>query len=758
MPDVGIDDVFFDLGGHSLLAAKLIGRIRSALDAELRLRDLFAAPTPAGLAEILDGAATARPALRPGVRPDLVPLSPAQSRLWFLDQFDGPGSAYHIAHTLRLSGPLDTTALADAVTDLMTRHEALRTVYPAVDGRPVQHVLPVAAATIRELAADEIAAEAHRPFDLAAEPPIRVAVAHVGQDEHVLLVTLHHIAGDGASMRPLLADLAHAYTARATGDSPQWAELPVQYVDYTLWQRDLLDGALCARQLDFWRTHLAGIPARIDLPTDRPRPTHPTHRADIVGLTVPAETSRALQALAAGHGTTLFMVLHAALAALLTRLGAGFDVPIGTVVAGRSDPALDDLVGFFVNTLVLRADTGGDPTFVELLRRVRNVDLAAMDNADLPFDRLVEELNPDRAEHHPLFQTMLVLQNNDGATLSFGDAACVPEPVWNVTAKFDLTFGLTETADGLTGHLEFDTDLFDVDTARAIAARLVRLLTAVAAEPETRMTAIDLLDADERHRILTDWSGSDPARIDRCVHELIADQAARTPDAVALIHGDTRVTYAQLDNHANVVARELVAAGVMPGDVVGIRLDREPSLVVAVLGALKAGACYTMLDPSFPAERLDLLVRVANPRVVVESVPAMPVGFVAAPVVAVSPAVSACLMFTSGSTGKPKGVLAPHRAIVATLMGQDFVDFSGIWLQCSPLSWDAFALELFGPLLHGATCVLQPGSTPEPAVIAELICSQAVTTVHLSASLLNFMIDEYPDVFAGVRQVMTGGE
>ncbi|HEX9335247.1 MAG TPA: condensation domain-containing protein, partial [Pseudonocardiaceae bacterium] len=532
----------------------------------------------------------------------------------------------------------------------------------------------------------------------------------------------------GWSTGPLLADLAHAYTARVTGKCPQWSELPAQYADYTLWQRDLLD-TVVPRQLDFWRDHLAGAPASIELPTDRRRPDQPTHRGDAVSLHLPAEALGSLHRLATGQGATLFMVLHAALAALLTRHGAGTDVPIGTVVAGRTDEALDDLVGFFVNTLVLRTDTSGDPTFTELLRRVRDVDLAAYDHVDVPFDRLVEELNPNRADRQPLFQTMLVLQNTGTGDYELPGLRVDTVDVGTGAAKFDLTLGLAETDDGLTGSLEFDADLFDRATVAGIADRLIRLLTAVAAEPGTRIGAVDLLGTEDRHTILNNWSGHHSETPDRCVHELIADQAVRTPDAVALVHGDMRVTYAQLDNHANLLARELVADGVVPGDVVGIRLDRDPGLVVAVLAALKVGACYTMLDPSFPAERLNLLVRVASPRVVVDSVPAMPVEPVAAPAVVVSPADSACLMFTSGSTGKPKGVLAPHRAIVATLMGQDFVDFSGVWLQCSPLSWDAFALELFGPLLHGATCVLQPGSRPEPAVIAELIVGLGISTV-----------------------------
>ncbi|HEX9335446.1 MAG TPA: condensation domain-containing protein, partial [Pseudonocardiaceae bacterium] len=691
---VSPDDNFFDLGGHSLLAAKLAGRVHTALGTRLRIQDVFGASSVGELAARV-GPSVDRPPLTARQRPDRIPLSPAQARLWFLAQADADRGAYTVANTLALPADIDVPALRAALNDLVDRHESLRTVFPVAEGTPYQLVLPasrnVDLPVVAVLAHDRDGAVRDRvdvPFDLVADLPIRATLLRT-DDEYLLVLVLHHIASDGWSMSKLVGDLAAAYTARAAGEAPQWTPLPVQYADYTLWQRDV-PGA--AEQLDFWRTALAGAPDRIDLPIDRPRPAEPTHRSGTLSVHLPSELHAALAALARQHGSTLFMVLHAALAALLTRLGGGTDITIGTGVAGRTDPALDDLVGFFVNTVVLRTDTAGDPTFRELLHRVRAADLAAMDNADVPFDRVVEELNPVRAGHHPLFQTMLMLQTNDVAEITAGDITWAARPVQNTVAKFDLTFTLAASEDGLHGHLEFDTDLFDTATAACLIDRYTLLLTACAADPDRRLGALPVMAERERQQLLVDWNGGDPAPIDRCVHELIADQAVRTPDAVALVHGDMRVTYAQLDNHANVLARELLAAGVVPGDVVGIHLDRDPNLVVAVLGALKVGACYTMLDPSFPAERLDLLVRVASPRVVVDSVPAMPVEPVAAPVVSVSPADSACLMFTSGSTGRPKGVLAPHRAVVATLMGQDFVDFSGVWLQCSPLSWDAFAL------------------------------------------------------------------
>ncbi|GAA1293377.1 hypothetical protein GCM10009634_46940 [Saccharothrix xinjiangensis] len=798
---VGLDDGFFDLGGHSLLAAKLIGRVRAALDAEVGVRDLFDAPTPAALSGRLDRVAQGRPALTPAPRPDEVPLSYAQARLWFLDQLEGAGAAYNVPHAVRLRGALDAEALRAALTDVVRRHEALRTVFPSLDGVPQQVVRPAEDVLIGlpvrhvdESEVDGIARRAAREaFDLTAELPVRATLLRVADDDHVLLLVLHHIAGDGWSMGPLLTDLTTAYAARLAGAAPDWAPLPVQYADYTLWQRELLGDpddptSPLARQLEFWRQALAGVPDELPLPADRARPVTASGRGESVPVTLGAALHRDLLDLARAGGATLFMVLQAGFAALLTRLGAGTDVPAGSPVAGRADEALDELVGFFVNTLVLRTDTGGDPTFRELLARVRDTDLAAYDHQDVPFERLVEELNPVRSlSRHPLFQVMLVLQNNAEARIEVPGLAVEVHPVDTGAAKFDLTLGLREEHDetgapaGITGSLEFATDLFDRTTAAALAARLGRMFAAVVADPDTRISRPELLEERERRGLLAAWTDTAAdAPVDRCAHELVAAQARRTPDAVALVHGDATVTYGELLERVNRLAAELVARGVRTGQVVGVLLDRDVDLVVSVLAALTAGAGYTTLDARFPVRRLaELVERTGAPLVITRrrladrlaDVPRLvlddPVdaGLVAArpataPDVPVDPADVACVMFTSGSTGTPKGVVAPHRALVGTLLSQEYVDFSPeqVWLQCSPVSWDAFALELFGPLLSGATCVLQPGPTPEPALVRDLVARHRITTVHLSASLLNHLLDEYPDALVGVEQIMTGGE
>ncbi|MFC5286577.1 amino acid adenylation domain-containing protein [Actinokineospora guangxiensis] len=791
-PSVTLDDDFFALGGHSLLAARLVARLRAVFGVRVSLREVFDGPTPAALDARLDTARTCGIALTPMPRPQRLPLSSAQARLWALDRVHGPGAAYNVPVALRLRGALDVPALRAALADVIARHEPLRTLFPEADGTPAQLVLPAAEPAITRLECAEadvpahVAAAARVPFALAEDAPLRVTLLAVGPEEHVLVLVLHHIAGDGWSMRPLLRDLADAYAARLGGAAPGWAALPVQYADYTLWQRAALaEGGLLESQLAHWRGALAGLPPEATLPFDRPRPAVASHRGDSVPLTVDADVHRGLVALARATGSTVFMVLRAAFAALLGRLGAGADVPLGTPVAGRADETLDELVGFFVNTLVLRTDLTGDPTFRELVQRVRETDLAAHDNQDVPFERLVEDLNPARTPaRHPLFQVMVVLQNGGGtdaaASLALPGVEVAAEPGADTgAAKFDLTLGLSERfADGLpsgvSGALEYATDLYDRETAVAVVERLVRFLAAVAADPDVPIGAVDLHTAEERHRQAVLWNSAGRCpHPEATLHGLIAELASAGGDRPALLGAD-RLSRGELDAESDRLARAILAEGVTPGAAVAVCLPRGADLVVAVLAVLKAGAAYVPVDVDHPAERVRALLAQARPALSLVG-PDTPAALLAAvgPAIgvaarargtAVLPVVpadaAACVMFTSGSTGKPKGVVVSHRALVATLTGQDYVGFDedAVWLQCSPVSWDAFALELFGPLLAGAACVLQPGQSPDPARIRDLVERHGVTTMHVSASLLNFLVDEHPSVFDRVREVMTGGE
>src|SRR4029077_2244177 len=501
---VGIDDNFFALGGHSLLATRLISRVRATLDVEVAIRSLFEAPTVAGLVQRLGDVGSARAPLRVQERPAEVPLSYAQRRLWFLDRLGGGSSPYTIPLAVRLRGELDRVALEGALGDVVERHESLRTIFPERGGVPRQEVVSASAAgvglSVSAVSEGELSgaltAAACVGFDLSREVPLRAHLFVLGEREHVLLLVLHHIAGDGWSLSPLARDLGEFYAARRAGRAAELPALPVQYADYTLWQRSVLgdesEGASAiSRQLLFWRERLSGVPDQIELPFDHGRPAVSSYRGGGVGFELPASLHGGLLELARGSGASLFMVLQAGLVALLTRLGAGTDIAIGSPIAGRTDGALDDFFGFFVNPLVLRTDASGAPSFRELVGRVRAGNLAAYSHQELPFERLVEVLNPARSlSRHPLFQVMLVLQNNAELGLELSGLSASFEAVATASAKFDLSLSLVERrgADGspagIEGTLEYASDLFDRSSVEAIAGRLVRLLEGAVADPE----------------------------------------------------------------------------------------------------------------------------------------------------------------------------------------------------------------------------------------------------------------------------------
>ena len=522
---VGVDDSFFDLGGDSLSAMRLIAAVNTGLDAGLAVRALFEAPTVAQLAPRIGGDAGGLEPLVAVERPAVVPLSFAQSRLWFLDQLQGPSPVYNMAVALRLSGRLDAEALGAALADVVGRHESLRTLFVAARGdtrsswwcRPSgptsagRSLMPPAG---RRTGWRRPSSEAARhPFDLAAEIPLRARLFRVADDEHVLVAVVHHIAADGWSVTPLVGDLGVAYASRCAGQAPGWAPLAVQYVDYTLWQRaqlgDLADSdSPIAAQLAYWEQALAGMPERLVLPTDRPYPPVADYRGARVAVDWPAELQQRVRGVAREHNATSFMVMQAALAVLLAKLSASAEVAVGFPIAGRRDPALDELVGFFVNTLVLRVDLAGDPTVAELLAQVRRRSLAAYEHQDVPFEVLVERLNPTRSlTHHPLVQVMLAWQNLPGqdndpaAGLALGDLQVTPLPADTHTARMDLTFSLaerwTEAGEpaGIGGAVEFRTDVFDAASIEALIERLERVLVAMTADPTRRLSSVDLLDA-----------------------------------------------------------------------------------------------------------------------------------------------------------------------------------------------------------------------------------------------------------------------
>ncbi len=798
---VGPDDSFFDLGGHSLLATRLMARLRTALGAELPLHTLFEAPTPAGLAaalEATDAVLAARPVLRPTARPEAVPLSFAQQRLWFLDRLAGPGRTYNIPAVLRLSGRLDLPAFEAALADVVGRHESLRTLFPEVAGAPVQQVLRAEEArprlevvdTTEQELAGLLADAAGHAFDLSRELPIRAWLFRTGPEQTTAVLLLHHIAADGWSTAPLCQDLSVAYSTRLRGLAPQWTPLPVQYPDYALWQRELLgdeeaSDSLSSGQLQYWRETLAGMPQELMLAQVRRGSIHPggteTFRVD-------PETHRRLVALARTERATLFMTLQSGLAALLSRTGAGTDIPLGTVVAGRTEEALDQLVGFFVNTLVLRTDVSGDPSFRTLLRRARTVALDAHAHQDIPFERIVEELNPARsAGRHPLFQVALALQNNAAAALSLDGLTVEAAEAPAGAAKFDLSFTFAEAftaegePDGLEGAVEFTADLFEPGAVAVLAERLQRLLAAWAREPDRRVGEAEILTAEEREQLLTRWQGPADTAAAVTLTELFRNQVERTPQAVAVAFEDTRVSYRDLDERSNGLARRLIELGVTAESRVAVLQQRSVDLVVSILAIVKAGGAYVPLDLRAPANRMASVLAETGSAVlltdsasqdypVLDALPAVTTHVVTvdrthchpssvAPAVAVHPDQLAYVMFTSGSTGKPKGIEITHRDVAAFALDRCWADRQETRILLhSPTSFDSSTYELWVPLLTGGRIVVAPPGDLEPPTLARLISEQGLTSVLMAAGLFRVLAEERPEAFAGLREVLTGGD
>ncbi len=789
---VGRRDSFFALGGHSLRAVQVISRVRQMLGVDAALGDLFARPVLADFARGLASAARSDlPAIVPAERGAEVALSFAQQRLWFLEQLGGTGRAYHMPTRLRLRGELDRDALVRALDRIVERHEALRTTFHSVDGQPVQRIAPAqgfalvqydlrnhadAEAELRALVADESVAA----FDLEHGPLIRGRLVRMAADDHVLLVTMHHIVSDGWSMGVLTGELSTLYTAFQRGDADPLAPLPVQYADYAAWQRKWVDGEVLQQQVDYWKTTLSGAPELLELPTDHVRPLVQSHAGAVAGVELDEELTAGLKALSQRHGTTLFMTLMAAWATVLSRLSGQDDVVIGTPTANRGRREIESLIGFFVNTLAVRMDLSGAPTVAELLGRVKERALGAQDHQDIPFEQVVDLVQPARSmAHSPLFQVSFAWQNNPKGSLelpglklgSVGAAA-------HTTAKFDLALEMQEAGGRIVGGVTYATSLFEEATIERYLGYLRTVLAAMAADEQQTVDRLPLLSAGERRQVVEEWNATD-AEFPRHtpIHELVQAQAERAPQAIALVHDDRTLTYAELDARANQLANYLRTRGVAADDRVAVLVPRSLELVVAELGVLKAGAVYVPIDPSAPAERIAYMVADSGSRVMLGlqgaalaelpgvervDVDALPADLSTEdPRVARSSDEGAYVMYTSGSTGQPKGVLVPHRAIARLLINNGYAEFNEqdrVAFGANP-AFDATTVEVWAPLLHGGRIVVvAQGVLLDPDALTRLLAEEGVTVLFLTTAIFNQHAATIPHVLAGLRYVLTGGE
>ncbi|WP_327381583.1 non-ribosomal peptide synthetase [Streptomyces sp. NBC_01207] len=776
---VGIHDNFFDLGGHSLLATRTVSLMRQELGREVTVRDLFTSPTVEQLAEVINGAVSATDSVElvPVPRAEGgLPLSFAQQRLWFLEQLGLDGLDLTVPAMLRVRGGLDVEALETAFSGLVTRHEVLRTRFViGAQGEPVQVIDepgPVRIPLIdlsgvhdrasRETQARETAdTEAVRPFDLTTDALLRVSLIQISDEDHIMVLAMHHIVSDGWSIGILTRELGELYAAAVQNRDAKLPELPLQYADYAIWQRQWLQGDILERQLGYWRNQLTGLEP-LELPTDHPRPAERTGNGTSLQFDISPETTAGLRTLAADTGTSLYMVLLAAFNILLGTYARRDDIAVGTPIAGRNRAEIEGLIGFFVNTLVIRSDLSTNPTFQDFLTQIKDTTLAAYDQQDLPFERLVEELHPERdLSRTPLFQVMFILQNAAEEAWQFADLDIDTHPNPSKVAQFDLTLSLQETSEGLKGLLLYSTDLFEAPTMQRLAGHFENLLTSVITDPTAALSDLDILSEAEKHQLVVEWN--DTAADfphDRCIHELVEAQASEQPDAPAVIFGDQELTYAQLNAKANQLAHHLRTLGVGPDTLVAVCLDRGPNLIVALLGILKAGGAYVPLDPQYPAERLAfMLADTAAPILLTQNslrtqlpdhnaqtvftdtdadtITAFPD---TNPDHQTTPDHLAYVIYTSGSTGTPKGVMIQHSGVVnmaGALQTEYRLHRGSRILQFASLAFDGSAFEIYSILGIGGTVVV--ASRPQLMPGGELentIRTYGINTITLPPSVL----------------------
>ncbi|MED5814022.1 amino acid adenylation domain-containing protein, partial [Mycolicibacterium sp. 050232] len=817
LPRVGVDDSFFDLGGDSIMAMRVVAAVNTSLDAGLAIRTLFDAPTVAQLAPHVSEDSDRRAPLVAGERPRLIPLSYAQQRLWFLNRFEDGAATYNMPIAFRINGALDLGALDAALDDVITRHESLRTVFRDADGVPSQKVLPAQQGLWRrggpavvQVAEDDLGGEltalAGYTFDLASEIPIRAQIYAVGPEQYVLGIVLHHIVFDGWSMAPMARDVSEAYRSRTLGQAPDWSPLPVQYADYTLWQQGWLGSesdpdSVIARQLAYWRRELADVPEVVSLPTDRPRSPAPSYRGDAVDLRIDPESWAGIKAVAAEHNATVSMVLQAVMSVALHRAGVGDDIVLGTPIAGRLDQALDELVGFFVNTWVLRV--GLDPAlpFSEVLERVRQKALDAYANQDVPFELLVERLNPTRStSHHPLFQVALAFQNNVRPEIQLGDLDVEPVTADIRTARFDLEFDLREMPSGdasalfdlkvapdecrgalmAAGTVAYATDLYDRSSVERLVGWFGRVVDAVVADSSVVVGEVGLLDHDEQDLVLHRWSGAEMSAPVGLASELLAAAVAADPDGLAVVDGPRELSYRELDEVSNRLARALIEAGVGPERAVGVAMGRCAELVIAWWAVLKAGGVYVPVDPGYPAERIATVLDTAEAVCVLTRgmgrlegtgghlvIPLDVVDLAehsADPVTdadrlaPLSVDDAAYVIFTSGSTGTPKGVAISHAGVLGVAAAHR--DLLGVGprsrvLMVAAPTFDASIFEWLWAVAARAALVVAPPDSYAGDALAEVLAGQRVDAALITPTVLATLD---PAQIDGLDTLVTGGE
>jgi amino acid adenylation domain-containing protein len=792
---IGIHDNFFELGGHSLLATQLISRVREVFEVELPLRALFEQPSIASLAQALQQGKQAAPAIVPIARDEqFLSLSFAQQRLWFLAQLEGPSATYNIPLALRLTGSLDVAALEHCLSRIVQRHEVLRTHFAMVDGSAVQIIAPHLAIPFPVIDVQELSEssrqtevrrlvdqEAQQPFELSTGPLLRVTLLRLSAEEHVLLVTMHHIISDGWSMGVLVKEVTALYQAYITDTPAELAELPIQYADFAHWQRQWLTEEVLQAQVDYWKEQLAGAPPLLELSTDHPRPAIQSFRGNQLGFSVPAALTQQLKELSRQHGVTLFMTLLGAYAILLNRYSGQQDVVIGSPIANRNRAETESLIGFFVNTLALRIDLSENPSFEQLLALVRQVALGAYAHQDLPFEKLVEELQPQRSlSHSPLFQVSLTLNAPIEALELQGLQLESLESDLSI-ARFDIALVLSETTNGLVGNWEYNSDLFAQETIERLNTHFQVLLEGIVAEPEQQIQDLPLLTAVERQRLLYDFNETATEfPSDLCVHQLFEQQMEKTPDAIALVFEQEQLTYQQLNQKANQLAHYLQSLGVGPEVIVGLCVERSVEMVVGLLGILKAGGTYLPLDSSYPQERLAFMIEDAQvpllltqasladnlpsnwtQLLLIEDLPellsTLPTH---TPICTADPRSLAYVIYTSGSTGIPKGVMVEHSAVVRLVKNNPYIDFSPhqVFLQLAPITFDAATFELWGALLNGARLALTSTNRLSLEETAQQLQRQQVSTLWLTAGLFQVMTEHCLEAFEPVRQLLAGGD